>query len=117
VSRDLLESVSRTFGEANPAFLAELVMLFLDAAPETLTALEDALRAGDPVRAARSAHALKGAALQMGARRLADLCGSLEDGVATASGSGEILGQVKAEFENVRRELRGLSGAPPPGRG
>jgi HPt (histidine-containing phosphotransfer) domain-containing protein len=57
--------------------LEELIGLFLESAPQRLTELEDSIT--DPVRLAFHAHSLKSMSLNLGARRLVELCQKLED--------------------------------------
>jgi two-component system, sensor histidine kinase and response regulator len=70
----LIESFGRAETEAL-AFLAD----FLDAVPGMIGVLESALAAGDLRGARDAAHSLKGAALSVGAARLGQLAGDLQD--------------------------------------
>ena len=60
------------------SIVAEVVGNFLDEAPRRLVEIQDALASGDSPRLAFSAHGLKGSSAQLGAERLAALCGELE---------------------------------------
>ncbi|HZF10468.1 MAG TPA: two-component regulator propeller domain-containing protein [Thermoanaerobaculia bacterium] len=60
------------------ALVAEVVGNFLDEAPRRLAEILEALANADPSQLAFAAHALKGSSSQLGAARLAALCGELE---------------------------------------
>lgn len=70
----LIESFGRAEAEAL-AFLAA----FVDAVPGMIAAIETALTAADQRAARDAAHSLKGAALSVGAVRLGQLAGDLQD--------------------------------------
>jgi HPt (histidine-containing phosphotransfer) domain-containing protein len=107
-----LEKAVSGFGAGNPRFIPELVKLFLKGLPETLAGLEAAVADGDRNRMERSAHALHGAAAQMGAKRLARLCRGLEDAAVggVENGVPDLLSQIKVEFARVSAELRRYPG-------
>jgi CheY-like chemotaxis protein/HPt (histidine-containing phosphotransfer) domain-containing protein len=107
-----LEKAVSGFGAGNPRFIPELVKLFLKGLPDTLAGLEAAVADGDRSRIERSAHALHGAAAQMGAKRLARLCRNLEDAAVggVESGVPDMLSQIKVEFARVSAELRRYPG-------
>ena len=56
------------------AFVQRLVTSFLDRAPVMVAALRTAISDGDATAAAHHAHALKGAAANLGANRVAAFC-------------------------------------------
>jgi HPt (histidine-containing phosphotransfer) domain-containing protein len=58
--------------------LSTLLAAFRDEAPELLTAMRTALAEGGAAQLRGAAHSLRGTALYLGARRLAELCGELE---------------------------------------
>ena len=86
----------------DPAFLAELIDTYLADAPSLLTAMRDAMAAGDSATLRRAAHTLKSSSATFGAGRLADVCRRLEhgDGVAPA-----LVAQAEEEFSRVRTAL------------
>ncbi len=59
----------------NEALEREVLGLFVDQIPETLGQLD---AAGDDATRVRAAHTLKGSALAVGAKRLADVAGKVE---------------------------------------
>jgi signal transduction histidine kinase/CheY-like chemotaxis protein/HPt (histidine-containing phosphotransfer) domain-containing protein len=68
----------RSIGASNPAFLPEVIALYLDDVPVRINALGQAIAAGDNEAMWRAAHAFKGASANLGARRLVDLCAAIE---------------------------------------
>lgn len=62
----------------DPAFLDELLALFVEDLDSRLPRLREAVAAGDLVTIGSDAHALKGAAGNIGARRVADAATALE---------------------------------------
>ena len=98
---------------AGPEAMARLVDLFLDNTAGSLAAMHETLeQEGDnPYELAKLAHALKGACLQLGMARMADLCGRLEDaGSRSDSEATEaaLVAQLSEAFEQVGTELVAL---------
>jgi PAS domain S-box-containing protein len=83
--------------------IGEILQTFLADAPSRLDALKQAFKANDPRAIERAAHALKAAAVTIGAHRLAVLLQAVE--VAAKEGSG---GRAGAEFEDLRREVEAV---------
>jgi HPt (histidine-containing phosphotransfer) domain-containing protein len=88
-------------------FLSELINLFLTEAPAFLAALAAAVEGDDAATVEERAHSLKGAAGNLGAARLAALCGELE---AAGRGhrldsAGPLIGRLQAELDQVRNAL------------
>jgi CheY-like chemotaxis protein/HPt (histidine-containing phosphotransfer) domain-containing protein len=95
----------RELGQPDP--LRELIDLFLRDAQPRLQKLEAALAEPDLSKAAATAHALKGSASNLGARRLADWCAQLEKHAKAGdlSEAANILLNVKREFHLVETTL------------
>ena len=91
-----------------PDSLKELADLFIKDGWMRVTRLERAMADKDLPGAAATAHTLKGSANNLGARRLAGLCQSLEN--AAKSGdtpeTANILLDLKGELQEVERALR-----------
>lgn len=89
--------------------VADIIETFLDDASKRVVALEAALDACATATAAREAHALKGAALTVGAKRLAELCLSIEmeakDGALTHAQ--EQRGWLAPAWHDTRQLLQG----------
>jgi two-component system sensor histidine kinase/response regulator len=92
-------------GEADG--LVWLAKMFAQDAPARLAALREAYARGDHEGLARQAHTLKGSAAGLGAVRLADACGQLEDTLSanTTPPRAEALARVEAEFRQVEAWL------------
>jgi CheY-like chemotaxis protein/HPt (histidine-containing phosphotransfer) domain-containing protein len=91
----------------DPAFLVELIDLFLEQAGPVIGALREAAGAGDEHEIGRIAHTLQSASGNLGARRLQRLCAEAE-----AAGKSEhegaallVVEAMIAELERVVREL------------
>ncbi|GAA5786849.1 hypothetical protein GCM10007860_22780 [Chitiniphilus shinanonensis] len=82
---------------------AELVAAFLPLLQETLQTLPPALAAGDADEIINLSHKLKGAALQLGAQRLASSCRDIE-----MAGRQGLLGDAESSFGQVRQLSLGL---------
>jgi HPt (histidine-containing phosphotransfer) domain-containing protein len=67
------------------ALIADVISLFLDSVPPRMTALQEALEAGDRPRLKREAHSLKGAGGNLAATPFVSLSASLEAMSETAS--------------------------------
>ena len=84
------------------------VDVFLDDAPKRLSAMQDALAAGDLTSLEIAAHTLCGGARELGAPRLQALCRQIEDSAAQgmADGVDQHLQAVSAELQAVEVEMR-----------
>ena len=97
----------------DPEFLAELIDTFLEDGTAQLTALRDAVAAGDPEAAVRPAHSLKSNSASMGADQLADVCraleadarsGRIDDGPARVAAAAAMFEEVRSALLTVRQE-------------
>lgn len=88
-------------------FFRRVVEAYLADAPSRLGDLRRGVSEKDPARTARAAHALKGSCRNIGAKRLAALCETLErlGGKEGLHSAGEILRQVEREFALVELAL------------
>lgn len=64
--------------EGEPDLIVELIELYAEDAPHRLSAIRDALAAGDLAALGRAAHGLKGSSASLGARQVGTLCERLE---------------------------------------
>jgi HPt (histidine-containing phosphotransfer) domain-containing protein len=89
-----------------------MVQAFREDVPARIAALEQAHAAEQPNQLRNTAHALKGAALTIGARPLAESCHRLSDSVrqGTAQDIGDCLAAVKTEAARVLAALGGGGG-------
>jgi len=88
--------------EVMEAGYADLLDTFLADSQEHLARLHNAQDASE---LARVAHSFKGSSSNMGALRLALLCGELEDSARKRplSGLAELVGKIDYEFQHVQR--------------
>ncbi len=106
---DLDESILREIAEFAPedgaALLRELVAMFFAEAPARLGNLEAGIAAADCSRVTRAAHAMKGSAGNIGARKISALCGRLErqgrEGLEPDAPA--LVAALREELEGVRR--------------
>jgi HPt (histidine-containing phosphotransfer) domain-containing protein len=95
------------FTPDDPDVLSGFVEQFLADGPDRLRRLLAAFEGGNAAGLRAAAHAFKGSASYMGARRLAAACGKLEQ-AATAgelAGAGALLQAVEDEFRAARAAL------------
>lgn len=88
-------------------FMIELVDLFLDDMPEQLEWLRKAVEQADSDSTAKAAHRIKGAAGNVGADRLSQICGELEESSreAQAAPSPATLAEIELEWGRVRDDF------------
>lgn len=87
--------------------LPQLLASFAAVTPPRLAALRAAVAAGDTHMVNQGAHTLKGSAANLGARRMAQLCGDLEmlGQTSDLSTAASILASIEVEFICVRTAL------------
>jgi two-component system sensor histidine kinase/response regulator len=87
--------------------VSEIIDLFLEDAPPRINDMRRAFEAGDALRMARAAHALKSSCGNMGAARMTELCDELEllgrSGVT--HGAAEKIAEASSELDKVRVAL------------
>jgi PAS domain S-box-containing protein len=108
LDRNVITGLKELREPGQPDPLKELVDLFARDAHPRLEAMEQAYDDGDLPKLAAAAHALKGSASNLGARRLAQLCAGLEKQAKNghAERAGQTLTEVSAEFARVCEQLR-----------
>jgi signal transduction histidine kinase/CheY-like chemotaxis protein len=97
----------RLLGDDNGQVFRELLALFRAEAPPLLAALQAAVTDGNSAQLREAAHKLKGAAANLGARTLADLCADLEQKGRRGffDGAGPLMAQLPALVERVLAAL------------
>jgi two-component system, sensor histidine kinase and response regulator len=97
---DRLHEMSRPGSD----LVAEVIAIFLHDAPERLAALRGSTDRGDASELARVAHALKGSAGQLGARRVQALSARLEEigRARTMESAAGLVSELEKELESVR---------------
>ena len=100
-------AVLRDLDTGDGELLGTLVYEFLKDGTQLLTDLRDAIAEGDPQAVERAGHTLKGASANLGAVRLARVCGKIEAlGRAAALGTApRLVDEAAAELERVRAAL------------
>jgi CheY-like chemotaxis protein/HPt (histidine-containing phosphotransfer) domain-containing protein len=103
----VLEKLRSLRGPGEPDLAVEVIELFLEDAPERISALRDSLSQGDFPTVTRIAHTLKGSAGHLGAKLLATLCARIEHKArgGAAFNTGFAITSIEEEFERVRAAL------------
>lgn len=98
----------RELNPDDPAFLRELVDVFLEDVPQRLAEIEKALAASDAALLTRAAHTIKGSGGNFGATDLSTIAQQLEQqGKAAAfADAAATLPALKTEFARVAAALR-----------
>jgi PAS domain S-box-containing protein len=96
--------------------LAEVIEIYLDESPEQLRSLRNALDGGRLGDLGRTAHALKSASLNVGARALCDLCNRLERQARAgqSAGTAELVAGIETLMARVCDALRAEQDLLPP---
>jgi CheY-like chemotaxis protein/HPt (histidine-containing phosphotransfer) domain-containing protein len=107
LDRTIINGLMELREPGQPDPLRELIELFLKDAQPRLQQMEAAASAGDLPKLAAATHTLKGSASNLGARRLAAFCATLEkqSKAGDARQSAQTLAEVTAEFTTVRELL------------
>jgi PAS domain S-box-containing protein len=103
LDRSVINGLKELREPGQPDPLRELVELFFRDARPRLDAMDQAEIARDSAKLASAAHSLKGSASNLGARRLSQLCGTLEKQAKAGdlAPAAETLKDVHAEFSEV----------------
>ncbi|MEA2590384.1 MAG: two-component system, sensor histidine kinase and response regulator, partial [Actinomycetota bacterium] len=107
----------RTLGPADGwGLLPSLVRLFVRDGPDWVASVRDAVEAHDGPLFAQRAHRLKGAAANIGATGVGDLCEALELAGPSAAGESEsalLLDRLDAELARTAEALAGIVATAP----
>lgn len=110
IDEDVLVPLRALGQRAGVPILAELTELFFQTLPHRLATLEDSANSGDATRLENAAHALRSAAGNLGARKLATLCGELEHSArGDTAHSLPIVTDIISEASRVAKALRAVS--------
>lgn len=104
------EAWERMKSMTGPAFLVELVDVFLKDSPELIEEMRSGLAAGDAERVRRAAHSLKSNSASFGADRLAAVSREIEMTAKSGSleGTGSKLSEVEEEYARLTPVLEEL---------
>ena len=93
--------------DGDPQWLRQVFETFVSDTVRKLHELQDMIDSGDRLGVRQTAHQLKGACRNIGAREMAELCLALENGAAerkNGASSGHLTNLTRA-FERVRQRL------------
>jgi len=107
LDEQVLKELQSLGGDDQPEFVNAVIQQFLDDQGKHTTAIEEAVKQGDPLALRRAAHSLKGSSGNVGARSLAAvLIKLLKIGASgTLDGVEPLLFQLRLESERTRRAL------------
>lgn len=85
----------------------EVLNLFLDVSDDELRTLQSALDKGDPQKAARAAHSIKGAAINLGLLEMYEFAKSMEKSTREnhVDEAYEMAKRAKVEIDRIRETL------------
>ncbi len=92
------------------SFFQEIINLYAEQYPELLERIKSSHSAGDLENLSKSAHALKGASLNIGAKKLAEVCLAIEKNSAEGikEGYDDLILRVEVLYEVSLEELKKL---------
>jgi PAS domain S-box-containing protein len=95
----VIADLGEAFGDST--FIGELISLYLKDSQGQMGSIREAVIGGDLALLTRSAHKLKGSSAQLGAYRVSDVCGRLEEiGREGSTGSAEsLIEELESSFE------------------
>jgi HPt (histidine-containing phosphotransfer) domain-containing protein len=114
VDRGLLNRLRQKGTTTGSNFFPQLVDLFLTDMHQRIATMSEALARGDTKALAQTAHALGGSGKIFGAKRVAQLCGTLQqrDRPASLAEANRILRQLRRECDRVDRILEAEKAKP-----
>jgi two-component system sensor histidine kinase/response regulator len=107
LDKEVLAELRECARPGETAFLTGLIEAFTRDLTARVAALQAGLSRGDANAIVASAHALRGASAEIGARRMAAICGRIEEG-ARAGQLGDVrplIGEIEAEAVSLRAAL------------
>jgi two-component system sensor histidine kinase/response regulator len=106
VDLSVLESFSYLQKPGQPSLIGNLIDLFVEDTSRRLSHLRQ--MSADPDAIKKAAHNVKGAAGNIGALRMAELCGNLEQNAAREFEAEKLIAQLEVEFDQVVEVLSSL---------
>ena len=94
--------------------VARVAASFQSRAPSLMSDLAETVRGADPQAVQRAAHSLKGAASNIGATSLAELCERVENDARTGDleSAPELLSHIETELDQVCHDINAVLGNP-----
>ena len=107
IDPSVIDNLRQLNQPGEPDIVQQVLSLFLTDAAARIDALVRAVERGDAAALHRTAHALKGAAANIGATALQEQCRELEalGKQGTVAGAAPLLAALVAEFARVRAEI------------
>ncbi|MGB3681618.1 MAG: PAS domain S-box protein [Rubrobacteraceae bacterium] len=108
----VLENLAELDEDGEESLVSELADMFLEGAGSHLDTLRRAVEEDDANSVREAAHTLKGSSGSIGASRIQEVCGRLQE-IAESEGLHEapdLLERLEREFEGARSELKALIG-------
>jgi HPt (histidine-containing phosphotransfer) domain-containing protein len=100
----LQQRLTELQNETDVEFVCELIDIYMAEVPKMVQAIHDAISKKDFVALKSTAHALKGSSLNLGAKRIGELCLELE----MAGRAGELLPPM-TKIDELQKEIETLS--------
>jgi PAS domain S-box-containing protein len=94
----------------DPGFLQQILDMFLKQAPESISEIKLSLEKGDPITMWKAAHKLKGTCLNIGAKKMAEICKEME----SKGRNSQLMGlqglsiQLEMDYKATVEELKSL---------
>lgn len=99
IDSSIIQNIIELGGEDGKDFLKEIIELYIGQYPELLEGIKDNAQKNENVPMWQSAHALKGASLNIGAKEIASICKEIEmKGKANEMGN---IQELIAKLENI----------------
>jgi HPt (histidine-containing phosphotransfer) domain-containing protein len=91
----------------DPKFFGEVLDMFIGQAPDLIREMDEACKAKHYVKMGEAAHKLKGSALNMGARKMAEVCREIEIRGRANDGyeCDQMTGSIKSIYEKTIEEM------------
>ncbi|MBK7993817.1 MAG: response regulator [Blastocatellia bacterium] len=107
LDKTAIENLRLLQDETDPNLVSELIDIFIGESPKKLLNLQQAIETEDFSQIEHIAHALKGNASNLGAKRMQKICYQLEKAGYNASieNTPELLKELQLEFEALKSEL------------
>ena len=105
-----LQTIQELDSASGSGALQEMVSMFFRQAPACLHEIELSLTRYEAQAVALAAHSLKGSASTMGAKRLAEICASIEEEAHQGSlqVAAHLLNLARVEYSKVREDLQSI---------
>ncbi len=110
VDQSVILHLKEIAGQNDPAFLKDVTDMLIRMVPEIIQEMEDSCRMKEYKKMGLAAHKLKGSALNIGARKLAEICRELEikGGKNDGTDCDKMIASLKVIYEKTVEELKRL---------